>query len=45
MLFALGVIVGIFVGIALMSILFISRDADVRAEYMRKDLEKKDKDE
>jgi F0F1-type ATP synthase assembly protein I len=45
MLFALGLIVGIFLGIGLMCILFISRDADVRAEYMRKDLEKKDKDE
>ena len=46
MLFALGLIVGIFLGIAVMCILTVSRDADVRAaEYMRKDLEKKDKDE
>jgi hypothetical protein len=45
MLFALGLIVGIFLGIAVMCMLIVSRDAEVRAEYMRKDLEKKDKDE
>jgi hypothetical protein len=45
MLFALGLIVGAVLGIAVMCILIVSRDAEVRAEYMRKDLEKKDKDE
>ena len=45
MLFALGLIVGIFLGIAVMCILIVSRDAEARAEYVRKDLEKKDKDE
>jgi hypothetical protein len=45
MLFALGLIVGIFLGIAVMCIMVVTKDADVRADYMRKDLEKKDKDE
>lgn len=41
MAFIFGVIVGLFTGIALMCILAVSKDADLRAEIMRD----KEKDE
>ena len=41
MVFVLGVIVGLFTGVALMCILAVSKDADLRAEILRD----KEKDE